>query len=508
MFCDRVKDSANMGGAKKITAVLCDEQESAYTRTSRYVAPLLVVYSLMTTFVLDQDLIRTYATQLCFSVVSVTVLYVVGVLTLTFIDKVRAYYARPRPRFEPERMNPGSRLTPARPPPFQAMISGCVDGKWYVSGQGFRVGHFFCTAAHVLMPYKDIMLTTARGTLELPSSRFENVEGDFSRVILSQEEIQTLGISSGKLVGNVVEVDAGLLVTAVGYDVESHGFLKPHAAFGFVEYGGSTVKGFSGAPYFSGNKIYGMHLGGCTENLGNSSAYLKMLQDSFNEDSEDYLFEQLSREFNRGGDVLQQRDPYDEGYWRFKVKGRYYRLSEAQALKLEERLGDALTKERVGKTPVTYRESIPPPEAPTQEDDINQEIIQELMELLTPATPPKNEIVPAPAAFSNGPLSQPAVVSPPKRVSPPATALLKIPEDSAMAGPTLTPAQLNEVLRNTSSCLKRLRQELPALAMNSSRKRLSTPEGRFAVGRLTYLAQELSSITSTTTSKPRLAAST
>lgn len=50
---------------------------------------------------------------------------------------------------------------------------------------------------------------------------------------------------------------------------------KPEIAYGFVEYQGSTIAGFSGAPYTNGQKVLGMHLqGGSGGNFGYSSSFL------------------------------------------------------------------------------------------------------------------------------------------------------------------------------------------------------------------------------------------
>lgn len=50
---------------------------------------------------------------------------------------------------------------------------------------------------------------------------------------------------------------------------------KPEIAYGFVEYDGSTIAGFSGAPYTNGQKVLGMHLqGGSGGNFGYSASFL------------------------------------------------------------------------------------------------------------------------------------------------------------------------------------------------------------------------------------------
>lgn len=53
---------------------------------------------------------------------------------------------------------------------------------------------------------------------------------------------------------------------------------KPDVAYGFIEYDGSTIAGFSGSPYTNGQKVLGMHLqGGTGGNFGYSASFLTTL---------------------------------------------------------------------------------------------------------------------------------------------------------------------------------------------------------------------------------------
>lgn len=98
---------------------------------------------------------------------------------------------------------------------------------------------------------------------------------------------------------------------------------KPDIAYGFVEYQGSTISGFSGAPYTNGQKVLGMHLqGGTGGNFGYSASFLisKLRKMAKPESSEWAAFEralaqaaQDAVEWDRGLDETEVR-----------VGGRYF----------------------------------------------------------------------------------------------------------------------------------------------------------------------------------------
>lgn len=96
----------------------------------------------------------------------------------------------------------------------------------------------------------------------------------------------------------------------------------PEIAYGFVEYDGSTIAGFSGSPYTNGQKVFGMHLQGGQGNFGYSGSYLVSLLKKIKklESSEWAAFEhalqqthQKNIEWDRGLDETQVR-----------VGGRYF----------------------------------------------------------------------------------------------------------------------------------------------------------------------------------------
>lgn len=87
------------------------------------------------------------------------------------------------------------------------------------------------------------------------------------------------GYKSGK-VETLVRPQHVQVVAAREQSNSSMGILqnKPDIAYGFVEYDGSTIAGFSGSPYTNGQKVLGMHLqGGTGGNFGYSASFLTTL---------------------------------------------------------------------------------------------------------------------------------------------------------------------------------------------------------------------------------------
>nr|UGO57181.1 MAG: hypothetical protein 2 [Riboviria sp.] len=55
----------------------------------------------------------------------------------------------------------------------------------------------------------------------------------------------------------------------------SIGMLKIHNCMPYLNYDGSTKPGFSGAPYYSGNTVFGMHVGANNVNLAIDSTFIQ-----------------------------------------------------------------------------------------------------------------------------------------------------------------------------------------------------------------------------------------
>lgn len=81
---------------------------------------------------------------------------------------------------------------------------------------------------------------------------------DVSYIQLSPELFSQIGVS---VMQSAKDIDAHVVVSVAGPKGTSSGVLIKHSTPGMVKYNGSTDAGYSGAPYFVGERIFGMHSG-------------------------------------------------------------------------------------------------------------------------------------------------------------------------------------------------------------------------------------------------------
>ncbi|APG75748.1 hypothetical protein 1 [Shuangao insect virus 9] len=398
--------------------------------------------------------------------------------------------------FEPERMRPGSLLMPHAPSKCQAELYGKTQGTWVRLGQAFRSSNYLVTASHVIDQVEIVKITTEHASIEVPTSLFRQVEGDLSIMPVTDQVLAPLKLANGRLASHEATEGSGLFVKIGGFGSGSLGMLKPNPAFGFVEYTGSTVPGFSGAPYVVGDVIYGMHLGGGAQNLGYSGAYISMLMRALQEDSTDFLMSQIER----AAEYQVSQSPYDPDEFRVKVGGRYYLLDAEGVHKLNLRVqrdvssgyrdyepeGALPQVEKVVKPVVIPATSPKPPMARVEE-------LESLLQTGNGPAPAENP-VPAGATGQDSVPARPA--RRPRRRSPAATTSSATLPSSATDGQDQTPAQLRGALQDIADSLKMLRKELGTLQMQTSRRRLKESESASATGRLTSLRRELSRLRS------------
>lgn len=221
--------------------------------------------------------------------------------------------------FEGEKAVRGSEFRPTESKPsFQASVWVKIDGQWRLSGEGFRSGKYFITAAHVLVS-DEIRIMTGTISEEVTRQQFEIMSVDIAVMVLSPQAISKLSLSSARF-GPAVEQKFMAEVYAGGY--KTLGFVDPFDAFGYVRYNGSTKHGFSGAPYVAGkNTVIGMHLASSGSNVGFDGAFMAAILRSLDEASDDWLLDQVKSGFVK---KLQfQQSPVSPDEYMVKVRGKY-----------------------------------------------------------------------------------------------------------------------------------------------------------------------------------------
>nr|AOX15242.1 protease [Baird Spence virus] len=398
--------------------------------------------------------------------------------------------------FVPEKVMAGSVFMKANKPKFQADVYGLADGKWLRSGQCFLSGEYLITANHVVSGYEKVKIVSWKGHFETEASVFEHVEGDLAISMMGADVIALLGLTSSTLIDMEPEMDSGLFVTATGFDQTSMGLVKTHPSFGFVRYTGSTVGGFSGAPYFCGNRVYGFHIGGCSENLGYSSAYVNMIIRYYREDTEDFVVQQAAHM----GQFDYKQSPYSPDEFRVKVGRKYYnvdaeglermRSTGARATYIDRLAADyepecaaATAFEKTTSEAVKILESNPPvvaevPKAKlliSEAESKNFQRQKSSAGVPSPAGPSKKDQVTAALTTKKSKLRVITSSTPQK--------------DSA--GLLKTLAARNEVLQGMSKFSRKLRLAQSALPQQLSNKRLPALSSQSLDTQLISLQQEI-----------------
>lgn len=242
------------------------------------------------------------------------------------VELVRAS-CRLTANFAPESMKPGSNFElNARLPPFQVEIYGSTGDKFYPLGQGCNTAHGIITAAHVIYDVDRVAISRNGTQVVVRRDDFEFKDGDLATYKITQQQESQLGLSRAKLSQQSILGTTGLMAQVVAFGNRSFGFLSSYPQFGFCVYGGSTIKGFSGAPYYMNNTIFGIHIGGNGDNLGYESGYIHSILNpsrtvvAHAESSEDWLIEQAQRT----NDFHYERSPYDPDEYRVRLNGRYH----------------------------------------------------------------------------------------------------------------------------------------------------------------------------------------
>lgn len=196
--------------------------------------------------------------------------------------------------YSPERMKPGSTFYPQDSPQFQCELYALdnTTGIFMKMGQAWRFKNFIVTAAHNLPPTADVIRFLRKDNhIDVNRNKFEiDDDLDLANIELTTTQFNTLGLCQAK-VGKLGLLSSTFTHVAA-FGQASVGTLEPGKTFGMVNYDGSTISGYSGAPYYLHKTVYGMHLGAGSTNLGLDANYIaRTLMKK--EATEDYLIQQI-----------------------------------------------------------------------------------------------------------------------------------------------------------------------------------------------------------------------
>lgn len=197
----------------------------------------------------------------------------------TSIHELPISSPRPGPSYDPESKKPDSPLLEPNLHPCQATIQ-YADGTLCASAFRYR-NDLLITATHAINSEDRLLLVGRNGVkYAMGASDFNIVKGsDMCYAILPTSIWSNLRIANGD---PVKKVENNMPVSVSSPEKSSSGLLTATDYIFHYEYTGSTLPGFSGAPYMQANRIAGMHLGAGTLNIGLSIKAIDMLLDNPN----------------------------------------------------------------------------------------------------------------------------------------------------------------------------------------------------------------------------------
>nr|UGO57251.1 MAG: hypothetical protein 1 [Riboviria sp.] len=187
-----------------------------------------------------------------------------------------------------------------------------AGGKKFRAGTAFRVEGFIFTATHVVVGADRVWFRFGNEEREV-TEKPTQIDLDVARY--SYEPFSSWQLGSGKLAprftNQFCKVHNG--------DFETYGRLTKSLVVGMVEYTGTTLPSFSGAPYFVGRTVYGIHMGAGVVNQGYDAAFIRVLLSSIpKKESAGEGFtsdpQELYEEMMRSGKELEYRHMSNDYY--------------------------------------------------------------------------------------------------------------------------------------------------------------------------------------------------
>lgn len=180
------------------------------------------------------------------------------------------------------------------PPLWQVSIAAEIEGKMVLVGHASRVHNHLIANWHVLnvAPLDTLHIMVYRPGKEIHRVRadqltWETLVEDIAYASLDKAKIHLPGVTNAKI-AHVTNKVVAQIATDYPTANASNGLLERHPeVWGMLRYEGSTRNGFSGATYFAGKQMYGVHTYGGAENQGYSASYIATLLKKA--ESSDYL---------------------------------------------------------------------------------------------------------------------------------------------------------------------------------------------------------------------------
>lgn len=179
-------------------------------------------------------------------------------------------------------------------PGCQATVGFMESGVFTMIGAAIRISDWLVMPAHVYASAGDDPVVYGKQSwISLKGHEYEELDTDLIAIKLSGREWSTVGVSIAVIAHSLGLKGTFVSITGVKGTGTTGTLRHDKGVFGRVVYTGSTVPGYSGAPYMAGRQLVGLHTNGGAINGGYSASYLlsmlNWIDKKKDEDSEDWL---------------------------------------------------------------------------------------------------------------------------------------------------------------------------------------------------------------------------
>lgn len=228
-----------------------------------------------------------------------------------------------------ESVRDGSVETPMQTPKSQVLVGQLKEGNFHAHGCGVRFRDFLVLPDHVLS-YANvdtkrtfIMGRQRNNQVEITNKDVETIDTDLVYVKLTENEWANVGAQVQTIRHDIP--DMGCFASIVGASGQGTTGVLEHdpTVFGRVVYNGTTVGGYSGAPYMVQNQLAGIHQSGGNVNGGYSASYIWIVINQNEKIKEEDTADWMRKMFRTGKKIWIDSAYRDLDEIRIKVDGRY-----------------------------------------------------------------------------------------------------------------------------------------------------------------------------------------